>query len=75
MEEFTNLERLDINNMSDEAIKSFGERYLAEATRVLSTDYIVASDKEMIRLALAISVGLYMKALIENKFDDEVNIH
>lgn len=75
MEDFTNLEKLDMDSMSDEAIKSFGERYMAEASRVLSTGLIVASDKEMINLALAISIGLYMKGLTENKFNDEVKIH
>lgn len=65
MDEFTDYENLDLQNLSDTVLDSFCERYLAEAMRVVSTGIIFSSDEEMIRLSMGIVVGMYFKRLAD----------
>lgn len=74
MEEFTNFEELDLEKMSGEALDSFCDRYIEDAMRVINTGiYFKKLDDDMIRLALAIIVGLYFKRLTDtNQVQDRV---
>jgi hypothetical protein len=71
MEEFTDFESLDIQDISHEVINNFGQRYLMDAARVLDTQIVLPGDGHMIQLALAIASGLYMKQIVEDGFLEE----
>jgi hypothetical protein len=76
MDEFTNIKDVDLNALSDEVLRSFGERYFDDASRVLFTGAILAKDQEMIQLAVAIVMALYSKKLNEGVFTpDKMRIH
>jgi hypothetical protein len=75
MEEFTNISFDNLEELADTVLKGFGDRYASEVTRVLNTGIILPSDAHMIQLALAITMGIYIKKIVENNFDEEVVIH
>ena len=75
MEEFTNIDGMSIDELSDTVLKSFGERYAEDVARVLNTGVILSYDSHMIQLALAITMGIYMKKIVDNDFDEEVVLH
>ena len=76
MDEFTNIKDVDLNALSDEVLRSFGERYFDDANRVLFTGAILAKDQEMVQLAVAIVMALYSKKLNEGVFTpDKMRIH
>lgn len=75
MEEFTDIDGMKLDDLADTVLKSFGDRYAGEATRVLNTGIILPDDAHMIQLALAITLGIYMKNIVENKFDEEDTVH
>lgn len=72
MHEFTDFNKLDLEDMATEVITAFGERYLAEAMRVVSTGILLPEDAHMVQMSLHALVGLYLKQVrtgetIENK--------
>ena len=75
MEEFTNIDGMSIDELSSTVLKSFGERYADEVARVLNTGIILSHDAHMIQLALAITMGMYMKKVVEHEFEDEDTVH
>lgn len=75
MEEFTEINGMSLNELSNTVLKSFGERYSDDVARVLNTGVLLPNDYHMIQLALAITMGMYMKKLVDKEFDDEVVLH
>lgn len=75
MDEFTDIGEIALEDLATAALTNFGERYSADATRVLNTGILLPGDGNMIQLALAITMGMYMRSLVENKFSGEVQIH
>ena len=75
MEEFSNINGLNLNDLSNVVLKNFGDRYAGEATRVMNTGIILPSDSNMIQIALAITMGLYIKKLVDKEFDEEETVH
>ena len=71
MDEFTNLKNMDLDILSNEVLQSFGERYMEDATRVLLTGCLLPRDNVMVQLALAITLGMYSKKLVEGNFKNE----
>jgi hypothetical protein len=71
MEEFTNIEEMNLNSLSNEVLQGFGERYAMDASRVLNTGILLPGDDQMIQLALAITLGLYMKKIADDEFDEK----
>jgi hypothetical protein len=65
MEEFTDFEKLDLQEVVGEALDGFCDRYLGDALRVMNTSIVFPSDHEMIKLSLSIVVGLYYKRIAE----------
>jgi hypothetical protein len=75
MNDFSNVDMMNLHDLGDSVLKSFGDRYANEATRLLHTGVILPTDSDMIQLALAITIGLYMRKLIDNDFDEKEVIH
>lgn len=75
MEEFSDINGLTLNDLSSVVLKNFGDRYSGEATRVMNTGIILPSDGNMIQIALAITMGLYIKKLVNKEFDEEETVH
>ena len=75
MDEFTDINGMSLNELSDTVLKSFGERYAEDVARVLNTGIMLPHDSHMVQLALAITMGMYMKKLVDNDFNEEVVIH
>lgn len=75
MEEFTDIDSMSLNDLSDTVLKNFGDRYAGEATRLLNTGIMLPEDSHMIQLALAITMGMYMKKLVDNEFDEKDTVH
>ena len=75
MEEFTDINGMSLDDLSDTVLKNFGDRFAADATRLLNTGVMLPNDSHMIQLALAITMGLYMKKLMENDFNEKDVIH
>ena len=71
MDEFTDLSFDNLDELADTVLKSFGDRYASEATRVLNTGLMLPGDGHMVQLALAITMGMYMKKIAENAFEEE----
>ena len=65
MEEFTDFENLDLQEVVGEALDGFCDRYLVDALRVMKSGNIFPRDHEMIKLSLSIVVGLYYKRIAE----------
>jgi len=63
MEEFTDLENINLQEMSNIVLDSFCERYLEDAQRIINTGIYLPRDGEMIKLSLAIVMGLYYKRI------------
>ena len=65
MDEFTDFENIDLEELSGIVIDNFCERYMEEAMRVIHTGVILPSDMEMLRLSTGLVVGMYLKRLAE----------
>lgn len=65
MDEFTDYQNLDLEQMSGAVLDSFCERYLEEAIRVINTGIVLPSDVDMLRMSASIVVGLYFKRISE----------
>ena len=75
MEEFTDIEEMSLDKLSNEVLQSFGERYAMDVNRILITGVILPDDHQMIQLALSITLGLYMKRIAEGDFLEERTIN
>lgn len=75
MEEFTDITNINLQELSAEVIESFGERYLHDANRVISTGLVYSGDEDMCRTALAIVIGLYFKNLTEGIYSSDRSVH
>ena len=75
MEEFTDYQNIDMEELSSTVVDSFCERYLEEAMRVMQTGIVFSTDYDMLRMSTGIVVGLYFKRLSEQTESGEKVTH
>ena len=75
MEEFTDYQNIDLEELSSTVVDSFCERYLEEAMRVMQTGIVFSTDYDMLRMSTGIVVGLYFKRLSEQTQSGEKVTH
>lgn len=75
MEEFTDYQNIDLEELSSTVVDSFCERYLEEAMRVMQTGIVFSTDYDMLRMSTSIVIGLYFKRLSEQTQSGEKVTH
>lgn len=75
MNEFTDLEHIDLEELSTEVLESFCDRYMLDATRIVNTGIFLPGDMDMCRTAIAIVLGMYLKKLAEENYIKDKVIH
>jgi len=71
MDEFTDFNNINLQELSAEVLENFCDRYLTDASRVVNTGVILYDDEAMCKVALAIVIGLYFKNLNEGLYNRE----
>lgn len=59
-------------NPEDELFRAFGDRYIEDAMRVVTTRLSVPTDQDMIYEALCIIVAMYMQKVQDGKIAQRV---
>ena len=69
------MEELNLDGMENEALETFGERYMAEAMRIVTTKIILPQDTDMIQYTMALCMGIYMQKLRNGEIERDKVVH
>jgi hypothetical protein len=67
-----NLEDTDVENA---LFQDFGDKYIADALRVLTTKHVTILDRDMVYEAICIVVALYMKKVQDGVINQDKVMH
>jgi hypothetical protein len=70
-------ERMDIDDldMENELLEGFGDKYIADALRIVTTRITTPLDNEMIYEAMCIIVAMYMNKVNTGSINKDRTLH
>lgn len=68
-------EEIDIKAMENQLFENFGDKYLTDMIRIISTKSPIYTDNSLIHEALCIMLAMYMQKIKDGEINQNRDLH